>query len=125
MSSVEITTVSRGALRALIKRESTRVGSLTLAHENIAKAIGMSSSWIRKFIADDGGVREPRLTLHFRIVAAFYDRVCNRVEQEQKTELAEIVRLRRKIDAVTASFIEMATATAGADESRTETESIS
>jgi hypothetical protein len=103
MSSVEFTATSRRALKALIEREAVRTGSRTVAHEVVAKAIGTSASWIRKFISYDGVVAEPRFAV-FQNIASYYDSICTRVEQEQAKERAKLAALKVEIDAITEGF---------------------
>lgn len=100
MSSVEFTSATKGALRALVEREATRTGSRTVAYEIVSQTIGASSSWIRKFLAGNESVREPRITL-FHNIRTSYENLCHRVEQEQQVELTRLACIRREIDAVT------------------------
>ncbi len=93
---------------ALIRREDARVGSLTAAYENVGKLIGMSSSWIRKHLADDESVKEPRLKVYAKIAAAYYDRVCSRVEEEHNKERMEITKLQGELDAINKCILELA-----------------
>lgn len=117
MSSVEFTTATKGALRALIEREAVRTGSRTLAYENIGRMIGASSSWIRKFLSGSEAVAEPRMTL-FQNIRVSYEQLCNRVEHEQKVELVRLAKLRREIDAVTEGITATAIAEMGTNAGR-------
>ena len=104
MSSAEFTATTKSALKALIEREAIRTGSRTVAYEIVAQTIGASTSWIRKFLAYDDVVAEPRYELFHNIVAYYYDSICTRVEQEQQTERAKYAALKVELDAVTAGF---------------------
>jgi len=116
MSSAAFTSTSKSALKALIEREAARTGSRTVAYEIVGQTIGASSSWIRKFLAYDDVVKEPRYEL-FQNIASYYDSICNRVEQEQKNERAKLAALRVEIDAVAKSFDRLVVGLAQAKES--------
>ena len=116
MSSAAFTSTSKSALKALIEREAIRSGSRTVAYEIVAQQIGASSSWIRKFLTYDDKVAEPRYAL-FQNIATYYDKICNRVEQEQFKERARLAALRAEIDAVNQSFDRMVVGSAQAKES--------
>jgi hypothetical protein len=103
MSSAAFTSTTKSALKALIEREAIRTGSRTVAYEIVAQTIGASTSWIRKFLAYDDAVAEPRYTL-FHNIASYYDSICTRVEQEQQTERAKYAALKVELDAVAKSF---------------------
>ncbi len=103
MSSVEYTATTKSALQALVKIETGRTGSRTVAHENVARAIGASSSWIRKYIAYDNRVAEPRYAV-FKNIASYYEKICARVEQEQQIERDRLAALRVELDAFDKSF---------------------
>lgn len=103
MSSVEFTAATKGALRALVERETARTGSRTVAYEIVSQTIGASPSWIRIFLAGDDAVREPRISL-FQNIKTSYNNLCVRVEQEQQAELMKLAQIRRDIDAVTAGL---------------------
>ena len=99
MSTIEFTPTTKDVLRDLIERETKRVGSRTLAFENVARTIGASSSWIRKFITYEDRVAEPRMTL-FQNIAAYYANVCSRIEHEQQAEREKSARLLGKLNAI-------------------------
>jgi hypothetical protein len=116
MSSATLTSTTRTALSLLVEREARRVGSRTVAYEIVAQTIGVSSSWIRKFLSRNETVSEPRITL-FQNIRASYDALCNRVEQEHQAELQRIAALRSEMNAFDEGFVEVARRTdqAGAD----------
>ena len=116
MSSATLTSTTRTALSLLVEREARRVGSRTVAYEIVAQTIGVSSSWIRKFLSRNETVSEPRITL-FQDIRASYDALCNRVEQEHQAELQRIAALRSEMNAFDEGFVEVAHRTdqAGAD----------
>lgn len=105
-SALSITDATRSALFLLVKKEEHRVGSRDVAFENVARLVGTSSSWIKKFIGRSGEVKEPRMTLFLNIRFA-YEALCNRVEQEHRNEIAKIRRLQGEISAATDGFVEM------------------
>lgn len=103
MSSVEFTATTKSVLRALIDREAVKSGSRTVAYEKVAKTIGASSSWVRKFLTYEDKVAEPRITL-FRNIAAYYNNVCERIEAENREDEHRLRQLRGKIDAISKGF---------------------
>lgn len=113
-SALDITDATRSALGLLVDREERRVGSRDVAFENIARLVGTSASWAKKFVGCSGEVKEPRMTLFLNIRAA-YENLCNRVEQEHQAELAKITLLKREIDAASEGFVEMVQDNARAD----------
>lgn len=119
-SAFAVTDAARSALGLLVEREERRVGSRDAAIANVAGLVGSSASWVKKFIGRSVEVKEPRLTLFLNIRIA-YETMCNRVEQEQQAELANITLLKREIDAVTSGFVEMVQDNARAQEARKKT----
>lgn len=97
MSSVALT---RSALGAMVERESRRVGSRTVAYENVARMIGASSSWVKKFLADRGEVSEPRITL-FENIRQAYNNICERIEADNRADEQRLRILRGQMNAVT------------------------
>lgn len=101
-----LTDTTRSALWVLVDREERRTGSRGGALEIVAQTVGMSSSWIAKFLSKSTEAKEPRITLFLNIREA-YERVCSRVEQEHANELLKIEKLRGELNAVTAGFEEL------------------
>ena len=106
MSTVEFTSTVKDVLRELIEKEDQRVGSKTVAFENVARKIGASSSWIRKFLTYEDKVAEPRLSL-FQNIAVYYASVCSRIEHEQQAEREKSALLLGKLNAINSSFDRM------------------
>lgn len=103
-SKMSATTVAtQSALRVLLEQEDRRLGSKTEAYESVARTIGASSSWIRKYLTYDDRVAEPRVSL-FQSISKAYDNICSRVELERDIERAKLAAIRDEIDAVNQSF---------------------
>jgi hypothetical protein len=102
MSSAALTTSIRDALGELVDREQQRVGKRTTAYENVARAVGSSSSWIRKFLAESHEVKEPRITL-FQNIRAAYDNLVERIELENRADEMRLLALKGQIHAATKS----------------------
>ncbi len=98
MSSAALTTATRSALGALVEREERRTGSRTVAYEIVGQTVGVSSSWIRKFLARSEEVKEPRITL-FQNIRASYETLCSRVEQENRNDELKLKLIRGDMDA--------------------------
>lgn len=107
MSAAALTSITRSALGALVEREERRTGSRMVAYEQVAQTIGASASWVRAFLSKSEGAKEPRITL-FQNIRASYDNLCNRVEQENRTDELRLKLIKGEIDAVTESFIRKA-----------------
>jgi hypothetical protein len=101
-----ITEATRSALGLMVSFEERRVGSVDVAYEKVAKTVGASTSWVKKFVRGDDMVAEPRMTLFLNIRAAYED-VCDRVEQEHQNEVAKLALLRGRINATTDGFVEL------------------
>jgi hypothetical protein len=97
------TVATKNALNALIERESRRVGSRTVAFENVARMIGASSSWIRKFLTYEDAVAAPRMPL-FENIRAAYNNICERIEADNRADEARLQALRGSLNAVDTSF---------------------
>jgi hypothetical protein len=88
-----IVDLTRNVAEAFVMREERRTGSRMVAYSDVARAVGTSSEWLRKFISASSA-KEPGMALGFRILVA-YRRVCERVEQAGDRERL----LKEKIDA--------------------------
>lgn len=102
-SAANITNATRSALGLMVEWEERRAGSRDVAYEVVARSVGSSSSWIKKFLSRHTEVKEPRITLFVNIREA-YGIVCARVEQEQANELLKISKLKGELDAATQGF---------------------
>lgn len=122
MSTAAFTSATRNALASLVEREAYRVKSRTVAYENVARTIGVSPSWIRKFLARDEAVAEPRMTL-FQNIRASYDNLCSRVEQEHQNELLKLAALKGELNAVDQGFVSLANRTSESEVAGTESKS--
>lgn len=103
MSTIELSSTTKTALRALIEREAYRVGSRTVAFENVARMVGASSSWIRKFLTYEDAVAEPRITL-FENIREAYNNICERIEADNRADEQRWQDLKDKMNAVTEGF---------------------
>jgi len=106
MSALALTDATRHALGHLLQKEQHRTGSREIAYEAVAKKVGASSSWLKKFLSNHQEVKEPRITLFLSIRDAYRD-LCNRVEQEHANELAKLAALRGQLNEVDHGFVEM------------------
>jgi hypothetical protein len=84
-----IVSLTRDVAEAFVAREERRTGSKMDAYEAVARAVGTTSEWLRKFLSSNAA-KEPRLTVGFKILMV-YRRVCERVEQagDRERELKE------------------------------------
>ena len=103
MSTIELSSTTKTALRALIEREAYRVGSRTVAFENVARMVGASSSWIRKFLTYEDAVAEPRITL-FENIREAYNNICERIEADNRADEARWQALRGSLNEINSGF---------------------
>lgn len=103
MSAVALTSTTRSALSAMVEKEARRVGSRTVAYEHVAQMIGVSSSWVKKFLANTGEVGEPRITL-FQNIRVAYSNLCERVEQQNRTDELRLRAIGKNLDEITEGF---------------------
>ncbi len=59
-------------LRKLVRRSEQQTGSRMLAYESVARRIGSTPSWIRKFLGNQP-VAEPSYSVVHNIIAAYHD----------------------------------------------------
>jgi len=96
------------ALGLMVEHEERKAGSRDVAYENVANAIRMSSSWVKKSVLDADFMRKPRVTLFHNIKAA-YERLCENIEAEHQAELKKLAKLKDEINAAAdgiAEFVE-------------------
>lgn len=105
----DVAALSWRAARALVRKEERSTGERMVAYDNIARAVGVSSEWLRKYIAKKEG-KEPRVTAGFNLMV-LYSRVCDRVEQASENERM----LKEEIDAAIESITFLASREARAD----------
>jgi hypothetical protein len=118
MSNAAITSaLTRAAAFALVERAERHTGSRMAAYQMVASTVGTSPDWLRKFIKGREA-KEPGWTAGWNILDQ-YNRICNRVEQENETERVKILALKEKIDAATSSIDRMVETTQDAQASRT------
>jgi AAA+ ATPase superfamily predicted ATPase len=101
--------LSQKAARGLVNRERRSTGSQMTAYENVARAVGATPEWIRKFVKNNEG-KEPGLAVGFNLLS-LYSRVCLRVEQATQEER----ELKGEIDAAFESIALLLESTAGAE----------
>lgn len=101
--SAALVSTTRSVLGAMVEKEASRVGSRTVAYEHVAQMVGASSSWVRKFLADRGEVKEPRITL-FQNIRAAYSNICERVEEDNRADEERLQALKGQMDAITSGF---------------------
>lgn len=70
--------------KELVRREAYRVGSKSIAYQNVGSDIGgVSGYWIKKFVRGYAEAGEPTLSVAVGIIAA-YSRICERLETHTK-----------------------------------------
>lgn len=84
--------VTRAQATELVARAERNTGSRMAAYEQVARTVGTSSGWIRKFVRGYEA-KEPRATLYENI-RANYEALCARVEQENRADELRLMALR-------------------------------
>ncbi len=81
----------RPVARALVEHHEHRIGSRMAAYDAVAELVGVSGSWLRKFIG-----RQDHIGLgaheYLNILAAYHS-ICNRLEAAAKNERAKTAML--------------------------------
>lgn len=95
-TALNMASISRRQLTALVRNEARRSGSKMLAYRDVGDKIGVSPSWIQKFIKQEA--KEPRITLFHNIKTA-YDELCERVEAQNRADEAKLNALKGIADA--------------------------
>lgn len=93
-----VTALTRSAAKALIERESHRVGSRMVAYEIVAQTVGTSADWLRKFIGPCGEAKRPDVEVGFNILSV-YERLVTGIDANTKKIEEENQALRKQIHA--------------------------
>lgn len=101
--SKSVDTATRNAISAMVEKEANRLGSRTLAYEKVAADIGMSASWVRKYLDGKGEVGEPRTPIFLKIKTA-YAALCLRVEHQNRNDEMILQALGKNLNAFDTSF---------------------
>lgn len=78
--------------------EERRTGSRMVAYRNVGSMVGASAEWMRKFLRGDEA-KTPDWIVGWNILDT-YERLINRVEQDNDNKLALIAALKAEKDAV-------------------------
>lgn len=105
MSTAAIVDLTRGMASALVDRAERDTCSRMLAYQRVAGAVGVSASWIRKFIAGNADAKRVSLVTGFAIIE--HRRLCARIEAEAATEREKHEAIMRQLDAAAGSNLEM------------------
>lgn len=113
MTSVDaINGYARSAAAALVDREVQKTGSRMVAYEIVAQMVGVSSSWLRKYLAKREEAKEPGVTVGFNIIRQ-YECLCLRIEEDNAARLQRIQQLKEDIHAAAPRIVGEALAVAG------------
>jgi len=111
MSVIDLSSATRTALGILLEKEEIRWGSKEVAYDQVARSIGASSSWLKKYLSPQSTVAHPRLDL-FERIRVTYGKLCDRIEEENRLEEARITALKDHLNETTESFMEKVAALA-------------
>lgn len=84
-SEVEI---MRGIVKNTVNKLEPLYGSRMVAYEKVAAVVGVSASWVRKFITVDG-TPEPRWSVGYRL-AKYYKALCDDLDRKAERERSKI-----------------------------------
>lgn len=102
----QMSSLPRSTMALWVKREHRRTGSRMVAYKNIARVVGTSESWVRKFHAGSSEAKEPSWSNGLRIIEG-YKKAISLFDRAAETEEAEAQNLKRMINAATAINLEM------------------
>ena len=105
-AAVGILDRTRGMTAALVERAERETGSRMSAYERVAATVGMSASWVRKFVAGNDDAKCPSLIAGLNIISQ-YDALCRRIEAAADNEKARADKLWRDADALGAGAASM------------------
>ncbi|HEU4770893.1 MAG TPA: hypothetical protein VFS68_01940 [Candidatus Udaeobacter sp.] len=89
---------TRAQANELVMRAERITGSRMAAYEQVARTVGTSSGWIRKFVRGYEA-KEPRATLYENIKAS-YDALCARIEADNRADELRLKALRGTKNAI-------------------------
>jgi hypothetical protein len=81
----------RAVAEKTVRKLEPETGSRMLAYEKVAAVIGVSASWLQKFIKTEG-TPEPRWSVGCALVS-YYDGLCARVDNQVIAQRAEIRKI--------------------------------
>lgn len=120
-NAADMTALTRATATDWVAREERQTGSRMTAYDNVASAIGTSSSWLRKFVNNSADAKEPGWTVGWNILAS-YRQICERVEKAAENERVMAKALERRIDEAMASTAGMVASTESAEARREDPE---
>ena len=89
----------------MVNVTARETGSMMIAYECMARSIGTSSAWLRKFIRGYEA-KEPGWSLGLAILQ-HYNRVCDRAELMNLAERQELLEIRNRVEAITTAIERM------------------
>jgi DNA-binding transcriptional MerR regulator len=98
MSTADVMGVTRSMAEHLVARAENETGSRMEAYVRVARDIGVSPDWIRKFIKGSEQAKEPRATAWLNIIK-LHDRICERIEQTAANQRTQAAALREQLNA--------------------------
>lgn len=101
-----MTRLTRSALSVGVEKEQRALGSRMAAYERVAATVGASASWVRDFLSNSQRAKQPDWTVGWNILSA-YGAMCERVERAAEKEVVRAHELKREIDAVTESVLQV------------------
>jgi hypothetical protein len=87
---------------ALIADREREAGSRMVAYADVAREVGVSKDWLRKFATDHADVKELRWSIGWNVFDR-YQRLCERIEADTAVKRMRVESLRKQVDAVDAS----------------------
>lgn len=97
ISSAATISITRAQANELVARAERATGSRMEAYAQVARTVGTSTGWIRKFVKGYEA-KEPRASLYENI-RAHYAAFCERVEQDNRADEIRLQALRGKSNA--------------------------
>lgn len=98
--------LSRNVAAFLVERVERKTGSRMVAYDTVARKVGATPDWLRKFIRGRE-VKAPDWTIGWNLIEHCYEMLCTRVEQELDEERSKIETLKRELDAAISPFNRM------------------
>lgn len=105
ITTAQVTDLTRMRATELVSHAARKNGSLMRGYEIVARSVGVSPGWLRRFIKSYEAAKEPRATVYENIRAS-YEAFCSRVELENELDEKRLHALRRGPDASIQSGME-------------------
>ncbi|WP_129610025.1 MULTISPECIES: hypothetical protein [Rhodoplanes] len=105
-AAADVLDTTRAMTAELVRRAERETGSRMSAYGRVATTVGVSASWVRKFVAGDPGAKRVSFVAGLAIVNQ-YRRLCERIEAEAEVERQRAEALMEQMNAATSGALDV------------------